>query len=131
MIMSGRFPANPISGPSDLRLKRFGVLGADDDLAKLPVLKPDAHATQCRRREYCSMATERAAAEAAAGGGYVVLREAGAGHWVVVGDVDRRPGFTARKSRIQAVRDSIGREPAENEVYAALPRSEWRVARQL
>jgi hypothetical protein len=55
--MSGRFPANPISGPSDLRLKRFGVLGADDDLAKLPVLKPDAHATQCRRREYCSMTT--------------------------------------------------------------------------
>jgi hypothetical protein len=34
------------------------------------------------------------------------------------------------RSRL-AVRDSIGREPAENEVYAALPRSEWRVARQL
>jgi hypothetical protein len=73
------------------------------------------------------MATERAAA----GGGYVVLREAGAGHWVVVGDVDRRPGLTARNSRIQAVRDAIGREPAQHEVYAVLPRSEWRVAQQL
>jgi hypothetical protein len=33
-------------------------------------------------------------------GGYVVLREAGGGHWVVVGDVDRRPGLTARRSRV-------------------------------
>jgi len=48
-----------------------------------------------------------------------------------VGDVDRQPGLTARKSRVQAVRDAIGREPAEGEVYAALPRSEWRTARQL
>jgi len=61
----------------------------------------------------------------------VVLREAGAGHWVVVGDVDRRPGLTARRSRIQAVQDAVGREPAEGDVYAALPRSEWRAARQL
>lgn len=75
------------------------------------------------------MAAERA--EAVAGGGYVVLRETEAGHWVVVGDVDRRPGFTARNSRSQAVRDAIGREPAGDEVYAALPRSEWRAARQL
>jgi hypothetical protein len=75
------------------------------------------------------MAIERA--ETAVASGYVVLHEAGAGHWVVVGDVDRRPGFTARNSRVQAVRDAIGREPAEDEVYAVLPRSEWRVARQL
>ncbi len=75
------------------------------------------------------MATERA--EAAAVGGYVVLREAQAGHWVVVGDVDRRSGLTARNSPMQAVRDAVGREPGEDEVYAALPRSEWQVARQL
>jgi hypothetical protein len=75
------------------------------------------------------MAGEGAAAPDA--GGYVVLREAGGGHWVVVGDVDRRPGLTARRSRVQAVKDAIGREPAEGEVYAALPRSEWRNARQL
>jgi len=75
------------------------------------------------------MAAERA--EATASGGYVVMLEAGAGHWVVVGDVDRRPGLSARNSRVQAVRDAIGRQPAEDEVYAVLPRSEWRVARQL
>ena len=75
------------------------------------------------------MASEKAAAPGT--GGYVVLREAEAGRWVVVGDVDRRPGLTARNSRVQAVKDAIGREPAEGEVYAALPRSEWRVARQL
>jgi hypothetical protein len=75
------------------------------------------------------MATERAVATAV--GGYVVLREAEAGHWVLVGDVDRRPGFTARNSRIQAVKDAIGHDPTDEEVYAALPRSEWRVARQL
>jgi hypothetical protein len=73
----------------------------------------------------------RESAEAAVAGGYVVLREAGPGHWVVAGEVDRRPGLTARNSRIQAVRDAVGREPAEDEVYAVLPRSEWRVARQL
>jgi len=64
-------------------------------------------------------------------GGFVVLRQDAAGRWVVVGDVDRRPGLTARRSRVQAVKDAIGRDPAEGEVYAALPRSEWRVARQL
>ena len=69
--------------------------------------------------------------EAPGAGGYVVLREAGGGQWVVVGDVDRRPGLTARRSRVQAVKEAIGREPAEGEVYAALPRSEWRAARQL
>jgi hypothetical protein len=61
----------------------------------------------------------------------VVLREVEAGRWVVVGDVDRRPGLTARASRVRAVTDAIGREPAEGEVYAAVPRSEWRVAQQL
>jgi hypothetical protein len=75
------------------------------------------------------MATEKAGATAS--GGYVVLREAAAGHWVEVDHVDRRPGLTARSSRVHAVRDAIGREPAEDEVYAVLPRSEWRVARQL
>jgi hypothetical protein len=59
------------------------------------------------------------------------MREVDPGHWYVVGDVDRRPGLTARASRVQAVRDAIGTEPDEGEVYVALPRSEWRVARQL
>jgi hypothetical protein len=76
------------------------------------------------------MASDGSAAPPGAGG-YVVLREAEAGRWEVIGEVGRRPGLPARKSRVQAVRDALGREPAEGEVYAALPRSEWRVARQL
>ena len=82
------------------------------------------------RARMIAMAGERAK-PAAAAGGYVVLRETKPGHWDVVGDVDRRAGLTARNSRVQAVRDAIGREPADGEAYAALPRSEWTVARQL
>ena len=74
------------------------------------------------------MANEQAGAPAASG--YVVLREVEAGRWIVIGDVDRRRGVTARNSRMQAVKDCIGREPAAGEVDAALPRSEWRVAQQ-
>jgi hypothetical protein len=64
-------------------------------------------------------------------GCYVVLREVEPGHWYVVGDVDRRPGMTARLSRVRAVEDAIGGAASEGDVYAVLPRSEWRVARQL
>ena len=66
-----------------------------------------------------------------AAGGYVVLREVEDGHWLVVGDVDRRPGLTARASRVQAVKDATNGIVNQGEVYAAVPRSEWRVARQL
>jgi hypothetical protein len=44
----------------------------------------------------------------------------------MIGEVDRRPGLPARKSRAQAVRDVIGREVNEGEVFAVVPRSEWR-----
>jgi hypothetical protein len=60
-------------------------------------------------------------------GGYVVLQQIGPDEWRVLGEADRRPGLTARKSRAQTVRDVLGREPAEDEVFAVLPRSEWRV----
>jgi hypothetical protein len=63
--------------------------------------------------------------------GYVVLREVEAGHWVFVAEVARRPGLPARASRVQAVADATGSGPAAGEVYAVLPRSEWRVARDL
>jgi hypothetical protein len=63
--------------------------------------------------------------------GYVVLREVDPGHWYLVGEADRKPGLTARKSRIQAVIDTTGSEPDDGETYAVLPRSEWRVGRQL
>jgi hypothetical protein len=61
-------------------------------------------------------------------GRYVVLQQFGAGEWRVLGEVDRRPGLPARKSRAQAVRDVLGREPADDEVLAVLPRSEWRLS---
>lgn len=63
--------------------------------------------------------------------GYVVLRQVEDGHWYVVGDVDRRPGLTARASRVQAVQDATEGTAQDGEVYAAVPRSEWRVAQQL
>jgi hypothetical protein len=34
----------------------------------------------------------------------------------------------ARKSRAQAVRDVLGREPEDGETFAVLPRSEWRLS---
>jgi hypothetical protein len=55
-----------------------------------------------------------------------VLQQSGGDEWRMIGEVDRRPGLPARKSRAQAVRDVVGREPREGEVYAVLPRSEWR-----
>ena len=64
-------------------------------------------------------------------GGFVVLREVSPGHWEVIGDVDRRPGLTARASRVQAVQDATGGAASDDDHYAAVPRSEWRVARQL
>ena len=60
-------------------------------------------------------------------GGYVVMQQLGDDEWRMLGDVDRRPGLPARRSRAQAVRDVLGREPTDDEVFAVLPRSEWRL----
>jgi hypothetical protein len=60
-------------------------------------------------------------------GGYVVLQRLGDDEWRVLGEANRRPGLPARRSRAQAVREVLGREPEEGESFAVLPRSEWRV----
>jgi hypothetical protein len=60
-------------------------------------------------------------------GGYV-LQQVRDDDWRVMGEIDRQPGLPARKSRARAVRDVLGREPARGEVFAVLPRSEWRLA---
>ena len=60
-------------------------------------------------------------------GGYIVLQKVGVDEWRVLGEATRRPGLPARKSRAQAVRDVLGRESEDGEVFAVLPRSEWRV----
>jgi hypothetical protein len=59
---------------------------------------------------------------------YVVLRQVGEGHWQVVGEVNRRPGLTARAARAQAIEDATGGKATADEVYKAVLRSEWRIA---
>lgn len=56
----------------------------------------------------------------------MVLQHVRGDEWRMLGEIDRRPGLPARKSRAQAVRDLIGREVEEREVFAVVPRSEWR-----
>jgi hypothetical protein len=61
-------------------------------------------------------------------GGYFVFQLVGDDEWRLLGEAERRPGLPARRSRAQAVRDVLGREPADGERFAALQRSEWRNA---
>ena len=61
-------------------------------------------------------------------GGYVIFQQVGSDEWRLIGEVARRPGLPARRSRGQAVRDVLGREPRDGEVFSVLPRSEWRNA---
>jgi hypothetical protein len=63
--------------------------------------------------------------------GFVVLRQVGERTWQLVGEVERRPGQTARAARAQAVRDATGGEAKPGEVYAAVLRSEWRISLDL
>lgn len=55
-----------------------------------------------------------------------MLQQVQGDEWRLVGEADRRPGLPARRSRGQAIRDVIGRDPADGEVFAVLPRSEWK-----
>lgn len=61
-------------------------------------------------------------------GAYVVLERIGDDEWRVLGEAPRRPGLPARASRVQAVREVLGREPEDDEAFAVLLRSEWRVS---
>ena len=63
--------------------------------------------------------------------GYVVLKRTDDGCWRVIGDVDRRPGVPARRSRALAVADVLGRAPEASQEFRVLPRSEWRLAEDL
>jgi len=60
-------------------------------------------------------------------GKYVVLQKTAGGEWRVLAEVDRRPGLPARRSRARAVLDALGRDPRNDELFAVLPRSEWRL----
>ncbi len=73
-------------------------------------------------------ATRRLPALPAGAERYVVLRQISSEEWRVIGEVGRRRGLPARRSRGQAVRDVLGREPTDDEKFAVLPRSEWRLS---
>lgn len=60
--------------------------------------------------------------------GFVVLHEAEDGRWVCLGEVPRKRGLSARAARTQAILDATGGAAKTGERYAAVLRSEWRVA---
>lgn len=60
--------------------------------------------------------------------GFVVFEQIGEGRWRLVGEVARKPGSTARAARAQAVEDATGGKMTAGARYAAVLRSEWRIA---
>jgi hypothetical protein len=60
--------------------------------------------------------------------GFVVLRELGDGKWELLGEVPRSRGLPARAARSRAILDATGGKAKAGEVYAAVLRSEWRIA---
>ncbi len=62
------------------------------------------------------------------GPAFVVLRRLDDDTWQLIGEVPKRPGLPARKARARANADATGSEPAAGDRYAAVLRSEWRIA---
>lgn len=60
--------------------------------------------------------------------GFVVLRQVEEDRWKLLGEFDRRAGTTARAARSQAILDATDGKARAGEVYAAVLRSEWRIA---
>ena len=60
--------------------------------------------------------------------GFVVLRQVGEGRWEYLGEVPRKRGLPARAARTQAILEATNGAARAGEVYAAVLRSEWRVA---
>ena len=60
--------------------------------------------------------------------GFVVLRRMPDGQWQMLGEVPRKRGLTARAARSQAILDATHGAAQAGEVYAAILRSEWRIA---
>jgi hypothetical protein len=59
---------------------------------------------------------------------FVVLQQLADGRWKLLGEFDRKPGMTAKKARSQAILEATEGKAKAGEVYAAVLRSEWRVA---
>jgi hypothetical protein len=62
------------------------------------------------------------------GPGFVVLRHRGGDDWQFLGEVPRKRGLPARAARSHAIVVATGGAAAPGERYAAILRSEWRVA---
>jgi hypothetical protein len=60
--------------------------------------------------------------------GFVILRQMRNGQWQMLGEVPRKRGLTARAARSQAIFDATEGAAKAGEVYAAILRSEWRIA---
>lgn len=69
-----------------------------------------------------------ARASGAPGPAFVVLRLAPDGRWTVLGEVPRRRGLPARAARSAAIQEATEGQAQAGEVYAAILRSEWRIA---
>ncbi len=61
--------------------------------------------------------------------GFVVLRQVAAERWEFLGEVPRKRGLPARAARTQAILDATDGTARDGEVYAAVLRSEWRIAK--
>ena len=62
------------------------------------------------------------------GPAFVVLRQVEDGKWELLGEMPRKRGLPARAARTQAILDATRGTAKPTEVYAAVLRSEWRVA---
>ena len=60
--------------------------------------------------------------------GLVVLHKIGKGQWQFLGEVTRVRGLTARAARTAAVMALTQGMAKQGDVYAAINRSEWRLA---
>ena len=60
--------------------------------------------------------------------GFVVLRLVEGNSWQLLGEVQRKRGLPARAARSQAILDATDGAARPGDVYAAVLRSEWRVA---
>lgn len=59
---------------------------------------------------------------------FVVLRQMPSGKWQLLSEVPRKRGISARAARTQAILDATDGKAKLGETYAAVLRSEWRIA---
>ena len=59
---------------------------------------------------------------------FVVLRREPDGRWTLLGEVPRRRGLPARAARSAAILEATNGEAHAGDAYAAVLRSEWRIA---